>query len=71
MQGYWLAASVASVLILLLTPWPTEAPSAMVLGFLGATAAVTLLILAILQRFLRTDLVDLILGTMWILRSER
>jgi len=47
MQGYWLAASVASVLILLLTPWPTEAPSAMVLGFLGATAAVTLLILGV------------------------
>jgi len=69
MQGYWLAASVASVLVLLLTRWPTAAPSALTLGSVGAILAVALLTLAILLRLLRTDFLDLILGTMKVLRS--
>ena len=68
MQAYWLAASVASVCILLWTRWPTAAPSALVVSVLVTILAGSLLTLVILLRSLRTGLLDLILGTMHLLR---
>jgi hypothetical protein len=68
MQGYWVAASVASVCILLLIRWPSELPSVPVLCSLAAVFAVALLTPMILLRSLRTGFLDLILGTMEELR---
>lgn len=69
MRGYWMVASVASVCILLLTRWPAATPSALAVGALVTVFTVSLLTLVIVLRSLRTGLLDLILGTMHVLRD--
>ena len=64
MQGYWAAASVASVIVILLTRWPGDVPSAPVLCSLGALFGTALLALLVLFRSLRMGPIDLILDTM-------
>jgi anti-sigma factor RsiW len=68
MQGYWMAASVACLCILWLTRWPAETPSALAVGALGMIFAMVLVTLVLLLRSLRTGFLDVIFGTMSLLR---
>ncbi len=64
MQGYWVAASVASLFVMMLIRWPSELPSVPVMFSLGGVIGVALLTPLMLLRSLRISPMDLILGTM-------
>jgi predicted anti-sigma-YlaC factor YlaD len=64
MQGYWVAASLASMIVMLLIRWPSELPSVPAMVSLGAVFGVALLAPLILFMSLRVSPLGLILGTM-------
>ena len=64
MQGYWAAASVASLFVLMLIRWPSELPPAPVMFSLGVVFVVALLTPLMLLLSLRINPLDLFLGTM-------
>jgi predicted anti-sigma-YlaC factor YlaD len=68
MQGYWVAASLASVIVMMLVRWPSELPSVPVMCSLGAVFGVALLTPLILFLSLRIGPLGLILKTMEALR---
>ncbi len=64
MQAYWIAASLASAVVVMLIRWPSELPSVPVLSVLGAVLGLALLTPLILFRVLSISPLGLILGTM-------
>jgi len=64
MQGYWIFAGLASVLVMMLTHWPNQLPSPLVLCSGGSVLVVALLTPLILFLSLGTDPLRLILGTL-------
>lgn len=64
MQGYWIAASVASAIVIMLIRWPGELPPAAVMCSFGALFGMALLATLILFRSLRIGPINLILNTM-------
>ncbi len=64
MQGYWIAAAVASVIVTMLIRWPSELPSVPVMCSLGAVFGLALLTPLTLFFKLRIGPLGLILATM-------
>ena len=69
MQGYWVAASVAGVIVMTLTRWPEAMPSLQVAFTIGVTFAIALLTPLILLRSLSIGPLGLIIKTMEAFRS--
>ena len=68
MQGYWVAASVATATVIMLTRWPSELPSVTLLCSFGALLGMALLAPLILFLSLRIGPIGLILNTMDVFR---
>ncbi len=64
MQGYWIAATVASVIVMMLIRWPSELPSVLVMRYVGAVLGVALVTPLLLFLRLRIGPLGLILATM-------
>lgn len=64
MQGYWVAASVASAIVMMLIRWPSELPSVPVICSFGAVFGIALLPPLILFLSLRIGTMNLLLKTM-------
>jgi len=68
MQGYWVAASMASAIVIMLIRWPNEWPSVTVMCSFGALFGMALLTPLILFLSLRIDPINLIFTTMDVFR---
>ena len=64
MQGYWIAAGVASAIVIMVIRWPGELPSAAVMCSFGALFGMALIAPLILFLSLRVGPISLILNTM-------
>ena len=64
MQGYWAAAIVASIIVMVLIRWPSELPSPIVMWTLGAVFGAALITPLMLVRRLHIGPLGLILRTM-------
>jgi predicted anti-sigma-YlaC factor YlaD len=64
MQGYWVAAIAASVIVMMLIRWPKELPSAPIAISLAAAFGITLIAPLVLFLCLRITPLTLILNTM-------
>jgi hypothetical protein len=68
MQGYWVAAAAASVVVVLQVRWPAELQAGAMAPLLAAMVGLTLIAPLILSACLRITPLDLILNTMKIFR---